>query len=298
MSMPQRRSGAPTPFGNHSDSSQNGELGDIVAERWYWARTAGWNLRQRATQWLNTHPPDGGRLGGAYPDPLEENCWSRHELIETAAQLLGISIVSASEQSMQRAEANLPALPRRWTRRAWINIVPNASPVLEIRPFFRNDEMAYFGSCFQVAMVLAFLCLDEGGYEVLSGSSATGYFAGDIANANNLTRYHQFAKALINVKGDCPQDWGCHCNYRRKEYNQPPPDHLQPTDAFMWQKIVGRLDHPEQAEHPIVRGPRRTNVLPFSNSDEPRTVWSTNPNLGNLGDDTPPDPRRGRRTGA
>lgn len=44
---------------------------------------------------------------------------------------------------------------------------------------------------------------------------------------------HQYAIALLCVpQKECPSTWTCHCNGIRKRFNDPPPDHEQPTDVF------------------------------------------------------------------
>ena len=52
------------------------------------------------------------------------------------------------------------------------------------------------------------------------------------------TLLHQYAIALLCLDEDCPDTWTCHCNAIRKRFNEPPPDHQQPTGQMSTAEMI------------------------------------------------------------
>lgn len=251
---------------------------DDFPRRWYSAREAGEVLRMWANQWLNTHIPEGQRPGGAYPDPRLNNYWSYDKTLYAAAWGMAVGYEVVNHQVATIAQESLPTLPGNRVRRAWLDLDPEADPHLLLRvpsPIPPHTDVI-MDTHFQAACVLAYIYEN---YQRLTSLTATaGLYIPD-SNPMDVSAYHQFAIALLNLEPDCKPDWRCQCNGTRARFNAPPPEHSQPTDQLLRDDVRDSLIRHEKiipGKVPPVRGPTRSNLtFPPGRG----TVW-TNPNLG------------------
>ena len=66
------------------------------------------------------------------------------------------------------------------------------------------------------------------------------------------TLQYQYAIALLCLPENCPDTWTCHCNAIRKRFNEPPPDHPQPTGQLTTAELLAEAEQARAA-----RGARR-----------------------------------------
>lgn len=207
------------------------------AHVWYSARSAGETTRAFALERLYTHR---ARAGGPHPDPRMQSVFSRLAVAAMAARGMGIR-VKPLKSSPPVATPSQPQ-PSTHGPMAWLITYEERRPELLVRHTEHRGALA-----FEMGVLLAYFARTED--RLMDPDAPRGLVmpANDPAMETIL---HQWVIGLLCLPLDCPAEWTCHCNAIRRRFNEPPSDHLQPTDALMAAAIHDYLSRgsPEQSQ--------------------------------------------------
>ena len=211
------------------------------ASLWYAARDAGEAVRARALAQLYAHRPNPG---GPYPDPREPAAFSERAILTTAARQLGLNVWQRPTPSAPLAQQGIGVSGVAGVSGAtgatgatepivWLITFPVSDDGQPIPPTLALHEFTPAVTepflLFEMACMLGFITKHQ--HALLDPNAPPGVTLMP-HNPGLASLLHQFAIALLCLDPLCPQDWTCHCNRLRAQYNAAPPDHDQPTDTL------------------------------------------------------------------
>ena len=231
------------------------------ADLWYGARSAGERVRGLALERLYRNRP---HPGGPHPDPRKPAAFSSDAVISQATSLVGLHIDATDAGALSsHAHRATHGATHRATHGddaadydeetgqrlpyAWIMTYAQYDPTKDIRPpqiilrTLHGDRLLLE---FEIACLIGYWHRDHG--RLSDPDAPTGAIL--LPHDPGITALlHQYAIALLCLPEDCPDTWTCHCNAIRKRFNEPPPDHPQPTGQMTTDELLAEAEQARAA---------------------------------------------------
>jgi hypothetical protein len=196
---------------------------NTFADLWYEARNAGERFRAATVAALYAQQQ---QPGGRYPDPRLPAAFSERALVDAAARSLGLTIWQQPPCSPQGAhhDAREPlALLMTYQRK------DNMAPKLIVHAEMPHAGVTQTRLLFEMTCMLGYITREQ--CRMLDPDAPHGTTLLP-TSPGARTILHQFAFAFLYLEPRCPDEWTCHCNLLRAQYNAPPASHAQPTDTL------------------------------------------------------------------